>query len=95
MLSRPEGLEAEEIDSVWGSAFLLGYLGCRIISFSDTQRTNLELGKPTIINLGPLRVELPVKHNISDESWIKTTITLDEYFPSRHNYGEGCKDPLT
>lgn len=55
----------------------------------------LGLGKTTITDQGPLRVGLLVKHQISDESWIETTISLDAYIPSVHNYGEGFKDPLT
>jgi alpha-mannosidase len=55
----------------------------------------LGLGETTIVDQGPLRVGLLVKHQISDESWIETTISLDAYIPSVHNYGEGFKDPLT
>ena len=55
----------------------------------------LGLGKTTIVYEGPLRVGLLVEHQISDESWIKTTISLDAYIPSVHNYAEGFKDPLT
>lgn len=53
------------------------------------------LGKATIVDQGPLRVGLLVEHQLSNESWIKTTITLDAYIPSVHNYAEGFKDPLT
>ena len=52
------------------------------------------LGKTTIVNQGPLRVGLLVEHQISKESWIKTTISLDAYIPGVENYGEGFKDPL-
>jgi alpha-mannosidase len=55
----------------------------------------LGLGKTSIVDRGPLRVGLLVEHKISDESWIKTTISLDAYIPSVHNYLEGFKDPLT
>ena len=55
----------------------------------------LGLGKTTIVDQGPLRVGLLVEHKISKESWIKTTISLDAYIPSVHNYAEGFKDPLT
>ena len=55
----------------------------------------LGLGKTTIVDQGPLRVGLLVEHKISEESWIKTTISLDAYIPTVHNYAEGFKDALT
>jgi alpha-mannosidase len=55
----------------------------------------LGLGKTSIVDRGPLRVGLLVQHQISEESWIKTTISLDAYIPSIHSYATGFKDPLT
>ena len=55
----------------------------------------LGYGKTTIVDQGPLRVGLLVEYKISEESWIKTTISLDAYIPSVHNYAHGFKDPLT
>jgi alpha-mannosidase len=56
-----------------------------------------ELGPGTtkIVDRGPYRVGLLVTHKISDESWIKTTITLDADDSPIHNYADGFKDPLT
>lgn len=55
----------------------------------------LGLGTTTIVYQGPLRVGLLVEHKISEDSWIKTTISLDAFIPSPQNYAEGFKDPLT
>lgn len=55
----------------------------------------LGMGKTRITEAGPLRVGLEVQHQISERSWIKTTITLDAYIPSDLTYGEGFKDPLS
>jgi len=55
----------------------------------------LGLGKTSIVEQGPLRVGLLVEHQISEESWIKTTISLDAYIPSEQTYSDGFKDPLT
>jgi alpha-mannosidase len=55
----------------------------------------LGLGKTTIVDQGPLRVGLLVEHKINDESWIKTTISLDAHIPSVQNYADGFRDPLT
>jgi len=55
----------------------------------------LGFGTTTIVDEGPLRVGLLVEHKISEESWIKTTISLDAYIPSMRNYADGFKDPLT
>jgi alpha-mannosidase len=52
-------------------------------------------GKTSIVDRGPLRVGLLVEHKISEESWIKTTISLDAYIPSEKAYSAGFKDPLT
>lgn len=52
-------------------------------------------GKTTIVDRGPLRVGLLVEHKISNESWIRTTISLDAHIPGVQNYAEGFKDPLT
>jgi len=55
----------------------------------------LGLGTTTIVDQGPLRVGLLVEHKISDESWIKTTISLDAFIPTEKTYTDGFKDPLT
>jgi alpha-mannosidase len=52
-------------------------------------------GMTTITDRGPLRVGLMVEHKISDESWIKTKISLDAYIPAVSGYASGFKDPLT
>src|SRR5271155_5591056 len=55
----------------------------------------LGLGKTSIVDSGPLRVGLLVEHKISEDSWIKTRISLDAYIPSEQVYTEGFKDALT
>jgi|SRR5579862_1180777 len=55
----------------------------------------LGMGTATIVDQGPLRVGLLVEHKISEESWIKTTITLDAYIPETAGYNSGFKDPLS
>ena len=49
-------------------------------------------GKTTIADRGPLRVGLMVEHKISEQSWIKTMITLDAYVPDGST--GGFKSPL-
>ena len=55
----------------------------------------LGLGKTTIVDQGPLRVGICVEHKISEESWIKTTISLDTWIPSVRGYTEGFRDALS
>ncbi len=55
----------------------------------------LGLGKTTIVDQGPLRVGVCVEHKISEESWIKTTISLDAWVPSTMGYTEGFRDALS
>ena len=55
----------------------------------------LGLGTATIVDQGPLRVGLLIEHKISEESWIKTTISLDADIPEMDGYNSGFKDPLS
>jgi alpha-mannosidase len=44
-------------------------------------------GKTSITSRDPMRVGLMVEHQISEHSWIKTTITLDAYLPQSESNG--------
>ena len=55
----------------------------------------LGLGTTTIVDQGPLRVGLLVEHKISDDSCIKTTISLDAFIPESQGHDSGFKSPLS
>lgn len=58
--------------------------------YSGNKRKEVPAGSVKIVEQGPLRVSVLVEQQISEKSWIKTTISLDAYNPSnpKGNYLE-------